>query len=295
MSSADRSGAPDAIPTRERILRAAAEEAADEGRLSVNEIARRAGVSRQAVHYHFRGIAGVRAALEAAGTTPPASVPDTRERILDAAQRVLSRPWTRAGIDEIAAEAGVTKGAVYHHFGERSALLRAVAERVTPTELEFALLADTDALSDRDALAVLLRTYHRAVAARADLVRNLVIASRDDPELVEVMAGAMITRLAPTLLGWYGRRAERGAFRDVPPSLVFQALFGPVFAQIVFGPFLEQVLARVGGRPAAEAADMYAELLLHGLSTPASTGMPAPAPTTHPGSPAPADDDSGQA
>jgi len=250
-------------------------------------------VSRQAVHYHFRGLAGVRAALEAAGTTPPASVPDTRERILDAAQRVLSRPWTRAGIDEIAAEAGVTKGAVYHHFGERSALLRAVAERVTPTELEFALLADTDALSDRDALAVLLRTYHRAVAARADLVRNLVIASRDDPELVEVMAGAMITRLAPTLLGWYGRRAERGAFRDVPPSLVFQALFGPVFAQIVFGPFLEQVLARVGGRPAAEAADMYAELLLHGLSTPASTGMPAP--TTHPGSPAPADDDSGQA
>ncbi len=277
MSSAVRPGLPNAVTTRERILRAAADEAAASGRLSVNEIARRAGVSRQAIHYHFRGLAGVRAALEAAGTAPPASVPDTRDRILDAAQRVLSRPWTRAGIDEIAAEAGVTKGAVYHHFGERSALLRAVAERVAPTEIEFALLAETDGLSDRDALAVLLRTYHRAVAARADLVRNLVIASRDDPELVEVMAGAMITRLAPTLLGWYGRRAALGAFRDVPPSLVFQALFGPVFAQIVFGPFLDQVLARVGGRPAAEAADAYAELLLLGLSTSTPTGRPTQA------------------
>ncbi len=263
MSSPARSASGSA--TRERILRAAEQELAGTGRLTLVGVAARAGLSRQAIHYHYRGLPALREALAAAGRVAQGSTPDTRDRILDAAVRVLSRPWARAGIDEIAGEAGLTKGAVYHHFADRAALLRAVAERVTPTAEEFAPLADTDGLDDRAALAVLLRTYRAAVAARADLVRNLVIASRDDPDLVAVMARAMIARMAPLLLAWYRQRAARGGFRDVPPSLAFQALFGPVFAQIVFGPFLEEVLAEVGGRPVAEDAEAYADLLLHGL------------------------------
>ena len=262
---------PGSARTRERILEAAADELAETGRLRLAAVASRAGVSRQSIHYHFRGLAGLRATLVAAGTAPEAG-PDTRERILEAAARVLSRPWTRAGIDEIASEAGVTKGAVYHHFTDRAALLRAVADRVAPAGSELVPPATGDDLPDREAVAALIRMYHGAVAARADLVRNLVIAGRDDPELVAAMARAMIARLAPALLAWYGRRAARSGFRDVEPSLVFQALFGPVFAQIVFGSFLDEILAEVGGRPVAEVAETYADLLLGGLAPAAGTG-----------------------
>ena len=250
--------------TAERIAAAAREELELTGRLTVNGVAARAGISRQAVYYHFGGLPGLRAVVDP--DARQAGTGDTRARILDAAGRVLSRPGAPATIDDIAMEAGLTRGAVYHHFADRATLLRAVADLATPTDRDLLPLSTTDGLTDVEALAVLLRTYHRAIGARADLVRNLVIASGHDPELVAIMARAMITRLAPTLLGWYHHRASLGGFRDVQPSLVFQALFGPVFAQIVFGPFLDEVLAEVGGRPVAEAAEEYADLLLTGLS-----------------------------
>jgi AcrR family transcriptional regulator len=250
--------------TAERIEAAAREELELTGRLTVNGVAARAGLSRQAVYYHFGGLPGLRAAVDP--DARQAGTSDTRARILDAARRVLSRPGAGATIDDIALEAGLTKGAVYHHFADRATLLRAVADLAMPTDRDLLPLSTTDGLTDVEALAVLLRTYHQAIGARADLVRNLVIASGHDPELVAVMARAMITRLAPTLLGWYRHRASVSGFRDVHPSLVFQALFGPVFAQIVFGPFLDEVLAEVGGRPVAEVAEEYADLLLTGLS-----------------------------
>ena len=47
----------------------------------------------------------------------------------------MSRPGGGlASIEAIAAEAGLTKGAVYHHFADRGELLRAVARRVSPVD-----------------------------------------------------------------------------------------------------------------------------------------------------------------
>ncbi len=252
--------------TRERILQAARDELAGSDRLTVRAVAARAGVSRQTIYYHVRGLAGLRAALapsQGATVTAPA---DTRERILEAAVRVLSRPGTPAGIDEIAAEAGVTKGAVYHHFVDRRALLRAVAERVTPVDEILAALAATDGLPDREALVVLLRAYHAAIAARAELVRNLVIASSRDPELVATLTEEMVGRGAPSLLGWVAERMARGTLRPVEPALVLQALFGAAWTPIVFGPHLFDAIRRIGGRPVAEVAEDYVDLFLNGLS-----------------------------
>jgi AcrR family transcriptional regulator len=257
--------------TAERIAAAAREELERTGRLTVKGVAARAGLSRQTVHHHFGGLPGLRATVDP--DARQGGTGDTRARILDAANRVLSRPEAAATMDDIAVEAGLTKGAVYHHFADRATLLRAVADLATPTDRDLLPLTSTDGLTDVEALAVLLTTYHRAIGARADLVRNLVIASGRDPELVAIMARAMIARLAPRLLGWYRHRASLGGFRDVQPSLVFQALFGPVFAQIVFGPFLDEVLAEVGGRPVAEAAEEYADLLLNGLSAGGPEGI----------------------
>jgi AcrR family transcriptional regulator len=55
---------------------------------------------------------------------------ETRERLLDAAARVVSeRGYRAASIDAIAAEAGFTKGAVYANFESKEALLLAVLDR----------------------------------------------------------------------------------------------------------------------------------------------------------------------
>jgi AcrR family transcriptional regulator len=61
----------------------------------------------------------------------------TRRRILDAAYELFYRKgFTRVGVDEIAASAGVTKRTLYYHFESKDALLASVLELLH--ELSFA-------------------------------------------------------------------------------------------------------------------------------------------------------------
>lgn len=55
----------------------------------------------------------------------------TRERLLKAAfEEIYRRGFQAAGLDAILARAGVTKGALYHHFPDKAALGYAVVEEV---------------------------------------------------------------------------------------------------------------------------------------------------------------------
>lgn len=55
----------------------------------------------------------------------------TRERLLQAAFReVYKSGFQSAGLDAILATAGVTKGALYHHFGSKEALGYAIVEEI---------------------------------------------------------------------------------------------------------------------------------------------------------------------
>ena len=59
----------------------------------------------------------------------------TREKILEAARRLLeSNAWSGVGLGEVAKAAGVSRQAIYLHFGSRSALLLALVEYVDEAE-----------------------------------------------------------------------------------------------------------------------------------------------------------------
>ena len=56
----------------------------------------------------------------------------TREQLLDAAERVFrERGVASTTLGEVAAAAGVTRGAVYWHFRDKADLLGALCERTT--------------------------------------------------------------------------------------------------------------------------------------------------------------------
>lgn len=62
-----------------------------------------------------------------AASTPRArSAQATRERLVDAAIERFAADGLGARFDVIAADAGVTKGALYHHFGSKDGLVEAV-------------------------------------------------------------------------------------------------------------------------------------------------------------------------
>src|SRR5689334_11901153 len=112
---------------------------------------------------------------------------EARDELLSAALRVFARRGYRdAGVDEIAAEAGYSKGALYWHFSGKEELLAALLEeRIdVPMRERFALLASAPPEQDMSEEAT------RAFAQQLDREREALLLEREywslairDPEL----------------------------------------------------------------------------------------------------------------
>ena len=268
-------GATPAEPTtRDAILSAARRQfGVDPATLSIGAVAAEAGVSRQTVHHYFGGLRGLRAALAAEGLTVSGAQDEpTRDRLVDSAVRLLSRPGSGLiSIEAIASEAGLTKGAFYHHFADRAELLRAVAQRVSPVEEMRAQIEPSAELGAREGLIAIARAYYGAMRERANLLRNLAANSGQDPELARAVMSEIIGQGAPMMIAWFDLQIRKGNLRPIDPSLVMQGLFGPVFLLIVLGPAVFDELARIGIHPAIDNVEAYVDLLLNGAAQPGTT------------------------
>ena len=110
-----------------------------------------------------------------------------RDELLTAALRVFARRgYRQAGVDEIAAEAGYSKGALYWHFSGKEELLMALLEeRIdAPVRDRVVLLASAPAERDMSVEAT------RAFAQQLDQQREAMLLEREywslairDPEL----------------------------------------------------------------------------------------------------------------
>src|ERR671937_954815 len=101
---------------------------------------------------------------------------EAREELLSAALRVFARRGYReAGVDEIAAEAGYSKGAPYWHFsGKEELLMSLLEERIdAPMRGRFALLASAPPEQDMAAEAT------RAFAQELDREREALLLERE--------------------------------------------------------------------------------------------------------------------
>ncbi|MEA2167792.1 MAG: hypothetical protein QOF76_1092 [Solirubrobacteraceae bacterium] len=169
---------------------------------------------------------------------------DPRAELLDAALRVFARRGLRAaGVDEIAEEAGYSKGALYWHFAGKEALLLAlIEERVdaptrelvaaaagAPPERDMSLVV-ADALlrrlaEDRDAL--LLAREYWSLALRDGELRERYIARQAD--LHAALSAALEARarhLGAPITKAGARAAARLALGAVD-ALVADALLDP--------------------------------------------------------------------
>jgi AcrR family transcriptional regulator len=90
---------------------------------------------------------------------PPQHKQHSRQRLLDAASRVFrERGYMGAGIDAVAAEAGMTSGAFYGHFPSKEACLVEVVRQAT-SQQERNRERGLDHLTGRDWTAGLLHRY----------------------------------------------------------------------------------------------------------------------------------------
>lgn len=72
-------------------------------------------------------------------------VEETRARLICAARRAFAtKGYAAASMDELTAEAGLTRGALYHNFGDKKGLLQAVIDQI-----DAEMLARQDAVRAR--------------------------------------------------------------------------------------------------------------------------------------------------
>jgi AcrR family transcriptional regulator len=113
-------------------------------------------------------------------TQPPPIKRTTRDEIVRAAMEMFAAHGYRgASLDRIAAEVGVTRQALLHHFPSKVTLLLAVLEARDREDTErFTRLAEKHAWSLRDALAAVLRHY----VAHPELARLYTVLAAEAVE-----------------------------------------------------------------------------------------------------------------
>ncbi len=100
------------------------------GKVSVSRVARVAGISRQTVYRHIGNKGQVHRLVENKQSVDGVGDEKSRDRILTAAYKTISRyGYAAATVDKIAAVAGLTKGAVYWHFATKKDLFLAILEK----------------------------------------------------------------------------------------------------------------------------------------------------------------------
>ena len=99
-----------------------------------------------------------------ASDEPPVAATDTATRILDAAEQCMGRHGLRVSMNDVAAQAGLSRRTVYHHYPNRDALVNAVLARTVATFVaEVAPAVDRrPTLVDQVAEATVQITQHQA-------------------------------------------------------------------------------------------------------------------------------------
>ncbi len=118
-----------------------------------------------------------------------------RQRLLDAAVRVVRRKGPGVSMDEIAAEAGVTKPIIYRVFGDREGLTKALADRFADALAASLQQAITNAPTDRDRVRRAIDTYVAFIEREPAIVRFLIHRSLDTVEETGIALSGFVNRV----------------------------------------------------------------------------------------------------
>lgn len=162
------------------------------------------------------------------------AAPDRRRAILDAAVRVFARQGFHAcRVSDIADEAGVAYGLVYHYFGSKDSVLDTLFLERWAVMLE--MIAEIDAT-------------HASPRTKLEQIASFIIDSYDhDPDLMKVII-VEVTRAANSFGQTHLRQIEE-AYRRIAAIVsraqsdgIFKAEIDAEFAALTFYGAIEQVL-----------------------------------------------------
>jgi len=200
------------------------------------------------------------------------------QELLDAALALfVEKGYAATRAEEVARQAGVSKGTLYLYYPSKEELFKAVVRQnlssliAEGTELAGQFEGTTSAL-----LAQLLLSWWQHVGnTPAAGIHKIVLAEvRNFPELAQFYTDEVIVPADRLFSGAVQRGIDRGEFRPMPPHQVAQALMAPLI-------FMALHRHSFGACPVHGGVDVeptlmlqtHLDLVLHGLEVRAGPGV----------------------
>lgn len=154
--------------------------------------------------------------------------PERREQLLQAADRAIDALGPGVRMEDIAAEAGITKPVIYRHFGDKGGLYEAIARRFA-RELQDRLEVALDVEGDpREQLRTVIGAFLTAIEERPALYRFLLHRAAAERPEVSQAAGDFTHELARRIAVVLDTQFARYDLRLGHPELVAHGLIGMV-------------------------------------------------------------------
>ncbi|MGE0827959.1 MAG: TetR/AcrR family transcriptional regulator [Hyphomonadaceae bacterium] len=189
------------------------------------------------------------------------------DEILDAAlDEFIARGFDAARMDDVAARAGITKGALYLYFEGKEAMLRAlIAREVQPIMARMEAIAASEAGDPATLIKMAAKVVSGALANPRLFALPLLVISISGrfPDLARFYRESVFARGRGVLASLIERGVALGQFRRVDPIAAARALMGPIMVEIVWTHALKGPSELAENEKLVEA---QMDILLHGIS-----------------------------
>jgi AcrR family transcriptional regulator len=223
------------------IVQAAMAEAAATGtpvaELSLDRIARRAGLSRSTVYRRVRSRRALDDAVREAGGDPGSRV-GVRERAITAATELIVADGVAAlTVEAVTRRVGCAATSVYAAFGDREGLLAAVFERHAPLPVvEDLMAADSQRFADFESgVRTIYTAVFDTVADDTAVLQALFaeILAKPNGIGMQFFRDRILPRITSSVGTWLQGRIHAGQCADLPLSLLIPLLIAPISVHLL--------------------------------------------------------------
>ena len=196
------------------------------------------------------------------------------DEVLDAALKLFEeKGFAATRVEEIAARAGISKGAVYLYFRSKEHILEGLVRRAVTPVADSALASLSAQQGDPRAI---LATVIRMLGMRFSdpqvtaIPKILLREMAGFPQLAQMYRAEIIDRVLPVAEALIARGIAEGHLRLVDPELAVRSIIGPIIAHLLLS---ELFGIRPGdGLAMDRLVENHLNILFDGLAEPKEGG-----------------------
>jgi AcrR family transcriptional regulator len=194
------------------------------------------------------------------------------DEVLDAALDLfIERGFANTRVEDIAARAGLSKGAVYLYFSSKEAVLEGIVRRaIVPIATSAVNLVSNYAGDPRTIISLVMKTVAgrltepRTIAIPKLMMREMI----NFPDFAAMYRAEVLDKVMPLITGLIKTGIAEGYLRPVDPELTIRSIIGPIMLHILLDEVFD--VRPADGLALDRLIDNHLTILFDGLSQPHS-------------------------